>query len=99
MKTTEIATFETFKKIDNYQINTLSRNNPTCFNGNVSIIKYKITIEKIEESDEIYIERITKLWENCDNFHHFNSLKSVAERFGLELNHKTFGKNTKNKYK
>lgn len=40
--------FETFREID---INSLKRD-PDCFNRQVSVRKYKVTIEEIEDSVE-----------------------------------------------
>jgi hypothetical protein len=88
---------QTFKKLGDYDISNLTKDNPTCFNGNASIIKYKITIEEIQEPKEIYIDRINELWENCDNHHHWKPLRDLAKKYGHELDTKNVGKNLKSK--
>lgn len=80
-----IISFETFRKVGTYEQSNLLSKEASCFNGNVSIRKYKITIEPIEESNEILAERLQKLWDECDNHHHWTPLKNVAKQIGYEL--------------
>lgn len=77
--------FETFRKIDTYEINGLTQKEPSCFNGDVRIHKYKVIVEPINESKEILAERLQKLWDECDNTHHWTPLKNAANRIGYEL--------------
>ena len=93
--TSSIISFETFRQIGNYEQSNLKREHPTCFNVDVSIVKYKITIEPIEEPKEVYAERLNKLWEECDNSHHWNPLKAMAKNYGIELSMDNVGKNRK----
>ena len=81
----DTISFETFRKIGSYEQSLLCSKEASCFNGKVSIRKYKITIEPIEESNEILSERLHKLWDECDNYHHLGPLKKVAEQIGYEL--------------
>ncbi len=80
-----IISFETFKEIGNYEINNMKQNEPTCFNGHVSVSKCKITIEPVEESKEVYAERLQKLWDECDNHHHVHPISNLAKSYGIEL--------------
>jgi hypothetical protein len=77
-------TIETFRKIGDYELNGYSFNNnkPSCFNGNVSFKKYRVTIEIIDEPVEVYQERLEKLWVECDNFHHWTPLDEAAAEIG-----------------
>ena len=77
--------FETFREIGSYEVSTLSKGEPTCFNGNVSIYKYRVRIERIEEPLETYRERLQKLWEEEDNHHHWSPLQNRAEALGIKL--------------
>lgn len=77
--------FETFKKISSYEETNLTRNEPTCFNGMVSVRKYKVTIELIDEPTEIIQERIKKMWDENKNMHHTQPLRKEAKKYGLEL--------------
>lgn len=77
--------FETFKEIGFYEKNNLTSENPSCFNGIVNLRKYKVTIELIEEPDEIIQERLQKLWDECNNHHNWQPLKNMAKQIGYEL--------------
>lgn len=79
---------ETFTKPDNWHTSSLlcaSAQQPSCFNGLVSIRRYRVTLEEIEESREVLIERLAKLWQEFDNVHHYQPLKRAAEELGVEL--------------
>lgn len=57
-------TFEVFSETENiYGIAEAKRVNvePSSFNGLVRVRKFKITVEEIEEKDEIIIERLKTL--------------------------------------
>jgi len=81
--------FETFKEFSNYEIRNLTRCEPSCFNGDVQVIKYKVTIQVVKESDDIIKARIQKMWDECENHHHWTPLKATAKKYGLELCHTT----------
>ena len=80
-----IISFDTFRKIGSYEQDNMKSKEPSCFNGLVNIRKYKVTIELIEESNDILAERLQKLWDECDNFHHWTPLKNAAKQIGYEL--------------
>lgn len=73
-------TIETFRQIGDYELNGYSFQNdkPSCHNGNVSIKRYRVTVEIIEEPIEVYHERLEKLWLECDNHHHWAPLQQAA---------------------
>jgi len=52
--------FETYRKIDSYTLHGLKFENPSAENF-LSYKKIKVTIEEIEESNEVYIERLQGL--------------------------------------
>lgn len=60
---------------------------PMVWNGVVSFRKYRITVERIEEPREVLIERIQKLWDECDNHHNCYPLMFAAKELGIELKH------------
>lgn len=80
-------TFETFKRIGNYDLHQLTIDEPWCFNGGVGVRKYRVTVEVIEEPAEVIAERVRNLWRKCNNHHHWMALKAVAESVGVELDH------------
>ena len=75
---------ETFQALGAYEIGKL-RQDPSCWNRNVSVEKFRITIEKVDEPVEAIHERIKKLWRECENHHHVWPLKSAAAKHGLVL--------------
>ena len=78
-------TFETFREISDYQTQNMIEEQPSCFNGNVHVKRYKITIEEINEPKEIIAKRLQKLWDESSNFHHWKPLKQAAKKIKYEL--------------
>jgi len=76
---------ETFRNIGSYDLNQLRQYDISCFNGIVRVVKYRVTVEKIEEPKEVYTERLQKLWDESDNYHDYESLINKAKQFGIEL--------------
>ena len=81
--------FETFKKIDGYAKSQLICDEPTCFNGKVSVRKYKVSIDLVDEPIDVIRERIKKMWDACDNTHQWRPLKDEAAKYGLTLSFET----------
>ncbi len=81
----EIIEFETFRHIGNYEKNNLINNEPSCFNGDVRVTKFKVTIVELVEPKEIIEQRLQFLWDNCDNHHHWLPLKNKAKEIGYIL--------------
>lgn len=77
--------FETFRQISGYYQNQLILKDPSAFNGEVRIKKFKVTIEPIEEPNEVYCQRIQQLWDYCDNHHHWTPIQNVASQLGYTL--------------
>ena len=76
---------ETFRKIGSYQIGNLKQETPSSLNSVISIKKYKISVEEIEEPIEVYEERIQYLWDKCDNYHHIDAIRTEAKTLGYTL--------------
>ena len=79
------VSFETFRNIGTYETMNLKKSEPSCFNGMVNFKKYKVTIEEVLEPVEIYQERLQKMWDECDNYHHWQPLKQAANSIGYTL--------------
>jgi len=79
------VSIETFRKIGSWELSNLTNKEPSCFNRDVSFKKWKVTIEPIEEPIEVYQERLQKLWDECDNHHNWQPLKSAADSIGYTL--------------
>ncbi len=67
-------------------VELLGSDEPACGNGKVTVERYKITIEKVDEDEEVIKERLIKLWKECDNWHRWEPLKAAADKYGLDLN-------------
>jgi len=96
-KKREVISFETFRDIGTYELMQLKDNEPSAFNGWVRVEKVKITIEPVEESKEVYAERLNKLWRESDNHHHYQPILKKARSMGIELNSEYYGKDRKKK--
>lgn len=86
------TTFETFRPIEAFEMRRMQQNEPSCFNGCVSVRRYRISCELIEEPSEVLEERLRKLWRTSDNFHHREPLREAAERVGVVLDASEFGR-------
>ena len=74
--------FEFFNNgIPHWTIDTLKRKDkPSSFNQMVNVKRYKLTIELIEESKEIVLERCLKLYKEEDNWHNKDTLNVFVEK-------------------
>ena len=79
---------ETFTNPERYWLRQLKNKEPSCFNGIVSVKKYRVTVEEIEEPKEVIAERLRKLWEECRNHRHWGPLKEAAKELGINLEHR-----------
>lgn len=77
--------FETFRKVGSYEIDNLTQEEPSCFNNMVRVVKYRITVEKVEEPIETIRARIQKLWDERANFHHYQPLIDIGKKYGMRL--------------
>ena len=91
----ETIVFETFKNMGGYEQSIMERNKPSCFNGFVSIEKFKVTIEKVEEPKEVLAERLEELWASSHNGHDIDPLKAKAAEIGYEIKGKWASKKVK----
>lgn len=80
----KLKSYETYQPIDNWDIK-LAKTEPYCFNGNVQIKRYSVTIEEIKESKDVLIGRLQKLWDESDSQHDSGPLQAVAIELGYEL--------------
>lgn len=58
---------------------------PSCFNGEVAFERYRVTVERIEEPDEVLVARLVDLWETSDNIHDAPPLQKAAKWLGASL--------------
>jgi len=81
------GTFETFRELDIFTRLSLERAEPSSFNGEVCLRKYRVTWELIDEPPDVLEARLRKMWRECKNHHHWNALHAEAEKLGIKLTH------------
>ncbi len=68
---------------------------PSCGNGDVSIRRFRITVELIDEPKEVLADRLRMLWRRTRNHHDSDTLRSAAARLGIVLDRDEFGADVK----
>lgn len=58
---------------------------PACYNGNVQVRKFRVSIELVDEPAEVIAARIQALWDVSDNYHHLSPLNEAASAIGYVL--------------
>lgn len=77
--------FETFRDIGTFEMRQLTQDEPSCFNGRVRVVKYRVTVEKVEEPIEVIHARLQKMWDECSNHHHREPLAHMGLKYGIDL--------------
>ena len=91
----KVRSFETFREINQWQENELTQIQPSCVNF-LRVKKYRITVEEIDEPDEVICQRLQELWDNTTNWHHADRLITAAQKYGYKLVG-AMGNNVKNR--
>lgn len=76
-----IKEIETFFDMFNVPI----QSKPSAFNNMVRIKKYKVLVVEIEESDEIYIQRLKELFKVEQSFRNKQEIDRQARLLGYDL--------------
>lgn len=58
---------------------------PTVHNGILNFRRYQVTIELIDESHEVLVERLEYLWATCLNMANAETLRNAAKALDLQL--------------
>lgn len=78
--------FETFRDMrGDYHVESMTKKEPSCFNGIVSVRKFRITIEVVDEPVEVIQERIRKLKRESTNYHEWGPLRAAGKKYGIDL--------------
>jgi hypothetical protein len=68
-----------------WTLGRLVASEPTAFNGDVRIRRYRVTIERIEEPVEVLRDRLRALWRTSErNSHHWAPMRRVARELGMD---------------
>lgn len=76
-------TIETFRDVRGYWLKEATRDEPFCFNSSVSFRRYRITVEVIDEPQEVLQERVKKLMVENDNPHNWRALETAGISCGM----------------
>ena len=77
--------FETFKKLGPYERTSLLQKDPSMGSKSVRVVKYKVTVEKIDEPLDVIRARIRKLWDERDDWQDQSSLLAAAKDYNIVL--------------
>lgn len=80
-----MKSFESYRAIGSFELMNLTQKEPSCFNGMVRVVKYKITVEEIEEPRDVIQARIQKLWDRNTNYHNWGCLERIGKIYGMNL--------------
>lgn len=58
---------------------------PSAFNGEIRIRRFRITVEEVEESNDILCERLQSLWEQGGSWQLEAIFKEAADELGYKL--------------
>lgn len=72
--------FETFREPTDYAVGNLTSDKPTVGNQTVNVQRFQITIERIEETPEVYHERLQKMFWESSNTHDWSPLQEENAR-------------------
>lgn len=84
-KEDERIVIETFHRPPGYIIADVQQETPSLFNSMLRVRKWRVTIEPIDESDEVIRERLIVLWLNSSSHHDTSILLEAAKGMGLDL--------------
>jgi hypothetical protein len=60
-------------------------NEPSVFNGDVRVERYRVTIERIEEPAEVLRDRLKALLEQRGHIDRPKAIRAEAKRLGIDL--------------
>lgn len=62
------------------------RRGPSAFNSFVNVYRYRVTVERIEEPDEVIVERLLTIYRTSDNYHDREAAHAHAKtHFAVDL--------------
>lgn len=79
---------EFFGAPSSWVIGRLGHDHACCFDGVVSVERYQVRVEKIDEPDDVIEARLKKLWRETErNIHTWHPMRAYAmKRFGWDHN-------------
>lgn len=80
-----IRQIELFGLPNDYVLGCLGKTEPTIFNGEVSVKRYRVTVEEIVEPKEVLKERLQMLLKQGGHLGNAQAIRAEAKRLGIEL--------------
>lgn len=79
------VSFETYRELGPFQLDNLRCEAPSVGNGDVRVVRYRVTVERIEEPFEVIAERVRALYRAESNWHRQDALTGYARKHGIDL--------------
>ena len=76
---------ETFRPLMRWGLNDLTQAVPSCWNGEVRVKRWRITVEEIVDPPEVLAERILTMLREETNHRRRTALLSEASRLGIDV--------------
>lgn len=58
---------------------------PSTMNGDVDIVRYRVTIERLDDPPEVLHARLLKLWRSTErNWHNTDPMRAAARAIGMD---------------
>lgn len=74
----------------NYVVGNVYLASKPSFCNSLRLHRIRVTVEVIEEPNEVLAERLRELWETTPyNHHHTDTMRAEARKLGIELNQET----------
>lgn len=85
----------TYDNLDSELTKAAERVKPSIGNFEVFLRRYRITVELIDEPNDVIQERLRTLWRNTRNHHEREKLATVARKLSFKLDPDEFGADVK----
>lgn len=80
-----IAEIEVFGKPSEYILTSMGKAEPNVWNSVVNVKRYRVTVEEIEEPQEVLKERLLALLNQRGHISHRQCIRDEAKRLGIDL--------------
>lgn len=80
-----IKEIEVFGLPSDAALSYLGEQVPTIFNGKVNVKRYRITIQEVEEPNDVLKERLQQLLDKGGHVSNTKAIQEEAKRLGIEL--------------
>jgi hypothetical protein len=82
------TTFQTFFPVGTHNIRDWTQSKPSSFNALIRVKKYRVTIEEVQEPEDVIIDRLVELYKNADSYRERAAIEDYAEACGFNIDWK-----------